>query len=117
MNYFFILPISQSTRHLYHNPCQKCRNRRKTSFEGRAKRGDSRACETERKPYPPTEGRLQSKSLEWWEAIKEAELEEIADAEVGKGAEVGRKAVVFRFARISTDPRLHTRDRLLCFWQ
>ena len=75
---------------LYHNPCQKCRNRRKTSFEGRAKRGDSRACETERKPYPPTEGRLQSKSLEWCKAIEEAEFEEVADAEVGKGAELGR---------------------------
>ena len=33
---------------------EKCRNRRKTCFEGRAKRGDSRACETERKPATPS---------------------------------------------------------------
>ena len=34
------------------------------------------------------------------ESIEEAELEEVADAEVGDGAEVARQFVVFRLARV-----------------
>ena len=33
-------------------------------------------------------------------AVKEAELEEVADAEVGDGAEVPRQFVVFRLAGV-----------------
>ena len=48
-------------------------------------------------------------------AIKEAELEEIADAEVGNGAEVRREAVVLCFARIGPDAGLQALDCLLRF--
>ena len=34
------------------------------------------------------------------DAVEEAELEEVADAEVGEGAEVARQFVVFRLARV-----------------
>ena len=34
------------------------------------------------------------------ESVEEAELEEVADAEVGEGAEVARQFVVFRLARV-----------------
>lgn len=46
------------------------------------------------------------------EAVKEAELEKIADAEVGDGAEVAREFVVLRLASVCLDNRLHACNSL-----
>ena len=49
------------------------------------------------------------------ETVKEAEFEEVADAEIGDGAEVARQFVVLRLAWISPDAGLQTLNCLLRF--
>ena len=49
------------------------------------------------------------------DAVEEAELEKVADAEVGDGAEIGREFVVLRLARIGPDTGLQALNRLLRF--
>ena len=60
---------------------------------------------------PPIPQPLPEVPAETGEAIKEAELEEVADAEIGDSAKIAREFVIFRLARIGPDTGPHALHR------
>ena len=118
------LPISRSTIHRYHSPC---RNRplrgfatrgemrlRRSRQVGRGRR-PSREATARARANTPSVSECREVPAETGEAIEEAELEEVADAEIGDSVKIARQFVVLRFARIGPDSGLQTLYRLLRF--
>ena len=64
---------------------------------------------------PPIPQPLPEVPAETGEAVKKAELEKVADAEVGEGAKIARQFVILRLAWIGPDTRFQALHCLLRF--
>ena len=93
----FILPISRSTIHRYHIPS---RNRPLRGFATRGEANTPSVSECREVPAPART------------AIKEAELEEIAEAEIGNGTEIKNHPIDTQFSKRSKKPVTHLNLRI-----